>query len=139
MRNLRKDLKDFPSYCKGIYKLSHHKYANFRRICAVYCRNKNEKRDIIYYSCNTPVFNSMNWIWEAISLAYMHTYIFLFKVEKNHNSSLTNKNCLKFLKKLLSYKVDISYIDDKSVTQVTRTIVTTWRYLCKIFKLLHFG
>ena len=32
MRNLWKDLKDFPSYFKGIYKLSHHKYANFRRI-----------------------------------------------------------------------------------------------------------
>ena len=37
---------------------------------------------------------------------YMHTYISLFKVDKNHNSLLTNKHRLKFLKKYYH----ISYI-----------------------------
>ena len=59
-----------------------------------------------------------------IRIEYIHTYISLFKVDKNHNSLLTNKHRLKLnLKKLQSYKLYISYIGDNSFTKVARAIV----------------
>ena len=58
----------------------------------------------------------------------IHTHISLFKVDKNHNSFLTNKQ-LKFFKKTQPNKLYLPYLGYKSFTQVTRANVTTPNFI----------
>ena len=59
----------------------------------------------------------------------IRTQISLSKVDKNHNSLLTNKHRLKFKKKLQSNKLYIPYIGDKSFTQVTQANVANPNFI----------
>ena len=111
MKKLWKDLKGFPSSFKGIYKLLHQKYAKLRRIL---CRLLQEK----------------NWEKGRHLLLVQHAS-FQFNELNLRSDQLGIHTC--------SYKLYISYIGDKYLTQITRTIVTTRGHLCKIFKQLHFS
>ena len=64
----------------------------------------------------------------AIS-TYVHSFISLFKVDKNHNSLLTNKGGLTLKRKNIIIKLHISCIGDKTFAKETHAIVTALCWL----------